>query len=79
MGIKLNGFPDDKRETRTISGVPVKVGQIVAAPKANSKLEASINDADPDDNTLTVPTNLQAQLTIKSKRRRLGGIISKKM
>jgi len=38
--------------------MPVKVGQIVAAPKANSKLEASVDDADPDDNTLTVPTNL---------------------
>jgi len=25
-GIKLNGFPDDKTQTRTISGVPVKVG-----------------------------------------------------
>jgi hypothetical protein len=69
-GIKLNGFPDDKMETRTISGVPVNAGQIGAALKANGMLEASINDADPDDNTQTVPTNVQAQLTIKSKRRR---------
>jgi hypothetical protein len=57
-------------ETRTISGVPVNAGQIGAALKANGTLEASINDADPDDNTQTVPTNVQAQLTIKSKRRR---------
>jgi len=34
MGIKLNGFPDDKTETRTISGVPVKVGQIVAGAES---------------------------------------------
>jgi hypothetical protein len=50
--------------------VPVNVSQIVAALKANGTLEPSINDADLDDNTLTVPTNVQAQLTIKSKRRR---------
>lgn len=68
-GIKLNGFLDNQSSYPTISGVPSNQGQILAALKADGKLEATIRDAVPaDTNTITVPA-YYIEMTIKGKQK----------
>jgi hypothetical protein len=68
--IKLNGFRTNQTDTLTISGTPIHRDAITAALKADRKLNASIIDDDPNDNTLSVPETFITELTIQGKRRR---------
>jgi len=68
-GIKLNGFLNNQTTQQTISGVPANARQILAALKADGKLEATIRDADPAvPQALSVPP-YYGSLTIEGKRR----------
>lgn len=71
-GIKLNGFRNATRDTQTISGVPANARAILAALKANGKLQATIIDHTPDDNNMIWAPggDIDTTLTIKGKRRR---------
>jgi hypothetical protein len=69
-GIALDGFPGGETDTETIGGVPLNKAQILAALKADGELEASIVDADPGDNTLSVPADAAATLVLKGKQKR---------
>lgn len=69
-GIKLNGYRNDETDTRTNSGVPANAAQILAALKADGKLEASIIDADAgNNNEVSIPANFQTQLEIRGKQK----------
>jgi hypothetical protein len=68
-GIKLNGFPDSQTVTRTVSGVPANREQILAALKADGKLEATIHDSAADGNYVSVPAAFSTTLTIKGKQK----------
>jgi hypothetical protein len=68
-GIKLNGFPDSQTVTRTISGVPANGKKILAALRADGKLEATIRDAEDDGNFVSVPATFDTTLTIKGKQK----------
>ncbi len=66
-GIKLNGYRNNQTDTRTNSGAPANADQILAALKADGKLQASIIDAAPP-NSLSVPANFQTTLVLKGKQ-----------
>jgi hypothetical protein len=69
-GIALNGFHDSEADTQTISGAPTNATQILAALKADGQLIATIVDADPNGNLVTLPANADTTLVVKGKAKK---------
>jgi hypothetical protein len=70
-GIALNGFRQQKIDTRTIIGIPNQPGALKKALKADGKLAARISDADPGDaNFIGIPDNVETTLRIKGTLKR---------
>ena len=68
--LKLNGFLDEQKVTKTINRVPLKKAALRAALKADGKLAASIIDADPGDNGIFGSSTDTMTLVIKSKQKK---------
>jgi hypothetical protein len=67
-GLLLNGFGSDL-DTRTTGGVPDNAQQILSALKADGELVATIDDATPGNNQLTIPATSDTTLVLKGKQK----------
>jgi hypothetical protein len=63
-GILLNGFRNNKTDTRTFTSAPANADAILAALRLDGRLNPSVLDRSPNDNLVLFPANFKATLSI---------------